>query len=328
MACFLHEGEPPTGDFHLQTHAHAGRTQTDKPDGLWRGRRLSAIGGAPTRMTPKAYVEPSVINRAADHGVDGPTLRAAIQANGFTPSTGLHTIYELARGYLPAKSSNPERMAALFTILRDAQPAFQPHLPALLGDELLKLRTGAAVLPFLDQLDDTSASQEVARLAEGHFDRRARDFISGKEHQKAEERLAHGQYVEEAATIRQRNPAARSLKTYNDVWRYFEEKGQFPHIVRAIIDRDLSVTEASEMVARLDSFPATRNAIRANVYLMFIMITKHAKPGKDKLDDYRHMIEASYCAAFVTADNQQIGAAPFICPELTLIPWSQIGPKA
>ena len=277
-------------------------------------------------MTAKAYVEPSVINRAADHGIDGPALRAAIEAKGFAPSTGLHTIYELARGYLPAKSENTARMAALFTILRDVQPAFQPHLPGLLGDELLKLRTGAAVLPFLNHLDAISTRQEVARLAEGHFDDRARDFISGKEQQKTEERFAHGRYVEEAAAIRQRDPMARSLRTYNDVWRYFEKRGQLPDIVTTIINRDVSISEASEIVARLDSFPVTRNAIRANVYLAFIMITKQAKPGMDKLDDYRHMIEASYCAAFVTGDNQQISAAPFICPELVLIPWSAIAP--
>ena len=32
MYALAHEGEPPTGDFHPHTHAHAGRTPGDEAD--------------------------------------------------------------------------------------------------------------------------------------------------------------------------------------------------------------------------------------------------------------------------------------------------------
>jgi len=42
MYLATHEGEPPTGDLHPHTHAHAGRTQTVPPD-----RRPLAVPAKP-----------------------------------------------------------------------------------------------------------------------------------------------------------------------------------------------------------------------------------------------------------------------------------------
>ncbi len=45
------------------------------------------------------------------------------------------------------------------------------------------------------------------------------------------------------------------------------------------------------MDRRIDSFPALRAAVNANIYLMFICISQGDVPSKEKLDDYRHFIE-------------------------------------
>src|SRR5262249_35345425 len=50
----LHEGEPPTGDFHPHTHAHAGRTQTvpldRRPRAIWDECEWPHLGGGPRRV--------------------------------------------------------------------------------------------------------------------------------------------------------------------------------------------------------------------------------------------------------------------------------------
>ena len=62
--------------------------------------------------------------------------------------------------------------------------------------------------------------------------------------------------------------------------------------------------------------PAIRSGVRANLYLMWICISRRVAPAVDKLDDYRHIIEASYCDALVSGDDQLIRTTPRINPAL------------
>jgi len=45
-------------------------------------------------------------------------------------------------------------------------------------------------------------------------------------------------------------------------------------------------------------------------------------PGKDKIDDYRHIIEASYCDVFITGDAQLQKTVPRINPEVEVVEWN------
>ena len=198
--------------------------------------------------------------------MDGATLRAAIEAAGYTPTTGLHTVYELARGYLGDCDSKSLRIATLFRLLRDLQPTFQQHLPDLLKDELLKLRTGAAVLPFLNQLNATSARYEIARLGKGICDERARAFIQAKEQQKLAERLAQQEYAAKAESLRKSDPTVRALKTFSDIWAYFERKGDHPASVMSIIDGDITLLRRAKAMR---CFSSPRNCVYSWVFADF-----------------------------------------------------------
>src|SRR5215510_6566164 len=55
MYLAMHEGEPPTGDLHPHTHAHAGRTPGAQADRLASAslRRAGNLAGALGRISPR-----------------------------------------------------------------------------------------------------------------------------------------------------------------------------------------------------------------------------------------------------------------------------------
>jgi len=244
-------------------------------------------------------------------------LRALLAAHGYQPAVGIHVIYELARAFRP---DNRRGIAErLFTILRDLEPAYQQPADWLLSQEVIRLRTGSAVLPFLGHLDATMVKTEVARLAAGYFDERADRFITTREQSKRLEfPVLASNYISRMRT----GDARRLPKTYEELLQVASD--DYPDIVLEILRpiNRVSVGEARELSARLDSFPGIRTTVRANLYLSFICLAYGEKPGFDKLDDYRHVIEASYCDALVVEDTQLGKTAPRLNPELSIVPWA------
>jgi len=270
----------------------------------------------------RAYVEPSVINRVADLGFPADSVRDFVARHGFEPATGLHSVYELARSFLGGDAVSTARGRTLFILLRDLDPIYQPGPDDLLQSEVQKLRWKVPVVSFLDPLKVAATQNEVSRLAEGVFDTRARRFISAKEKEKEQALNAEENHVVLVRSFRKADRSIRGLKTFDHVWRYFESRGEIPLCIKEILGGAVSLDEAKELAACPSSFPAITAAVRANAYLNFIMISNATRPGKDKLDDYKHCFEASYCDAFITADRQQETAMRAICPKIPVFNWN------
>jgi hypothetical protein len=194
----------------------------------------------------------------------------------------------------------------------------------LLLQEVLRLRTNAAVLPFLGYENQNSVRLEINRLAEGTFDARAQDFIAAREDEIRREhpRMANA-YIEHVRRVRsRRGNSLPVLRSFRDVAEYFRKR--WPEMIRAILHNRITRSEARELAARLDEFPATRSALNANLYLTFICIAHEAVPGDDKLDDYRHFIDASYCDGILLYDDRARNAAPHIAPQLQVLSIEEI----
>lgn len=271
---------------------------------------------------PRAYIEPSALNRAADLESAPESLRDFLTRRGFEAATGSHTLYELARNFLSDAVGGPQRGQKLFNLLLDLDPAYKQSIDVLLEREVEQLRQGIEVQPFLGGQDLYAAREEVERLAGGLFDLRARQFIIDMEKQKNQELWLWECWCEDAVSFREFDQAVRRLRNFNDVWEYFSRRGDIPGLVLSILKGKVSLAEAQELAAQAPSFPAISAATRANVYLHFIMIVNCVRPGRDKLDDYKHCVEASYCEAFVTADRQQAGAMRAICPSIQVQEWN------
>lgn len=264
-----------------------------------------------------AYLEPSVVNHCVD-GRDPPVeIRAKLDAMGLIPVVGIHGIYELAITFL--KPQNQDRGRLLFTFLRDLDPSYSPPSGDLLVQEVTRLRTGAAVLPFLGPINQAATRLEVARLARGDFDDRARSFIERRE---AEIRRVHpaamAEYIAHVNRLCAEAPAAvNGLRTEDALFAKLTPK--IPSMVREILRGGVSAFEARELSLRLGEFPALRATVYANLGLMLTCIAERVPPGDDKLDDYRHVIEAAYCDVLVTDDAQLLAKTGVIQPKLTAV---------
>jgi hypothetical protein len=264
-----------------------------------------------------AYLEPSAINWYVNSAYAGDVVAAAMAGCGYRPVVGLHTIYELARTFMDANGH--VRGQTLFRFVQDLDPAVSPGSSALMVEEIHRLRTGTAVLPFLDHLNQAATRLEIARLAGGVFDDRARGFIERRE-QEVEEHHPHlmRQYISYVNELRSADSeAVPRLSLFEDAVKRFHRK--VPELIRDLVQREVTDREALRLSEQLDHFPAIRSGVRANLYLMWICIANNVVPAFDKLDDYRHIIEASYADALVTEDEQLRRTAPRIHTGLELV---------
>ncbi len=150
-------------------------------------------------------------------------------------------------------------------------------------------------------LNQVATRLEVSRLAQGVFDRRAEEFITDRERQIATNVPEQNrQYLEQVRQARQRSSSAfRGIRTFEDVLSAFND--DLPRLAQTVLPVTVTVSEARQMVLKEAEFPALRAAMRANLYLTFIQIVHQAQPGADRIDDLRNVVDASYCAAFVSA---------------------------
>ena len=270
----------------------------------------------------RAYLETSAINHAVDDGRDPTGLRLEWSEAGLVPVVGLHVIYELARTFL--NPNTHARARRLFTFLQLLDPSYGPESRNLLMQEVVRLRTNAAVLPFLSCENQAATRSEVARLAAGTFDAQARRFIQEREMQRrGTEPAGMLDYVSHVRRLRETNPTSvNRIRTEDDLCLRF--KAKMPQMIQEILRRSVTLAEAKELFLRLREFPALRATVYANLALMLPCITQGVPPRIDKLDDYRHVIEAAYCDLLVTDDHQLTARAKAIHPELHVAGFSDV----
>ena len=231
----------------------------------------------------------------------------------------MHGIYELSRGFL--SEHNKADAQRNFRILSDLDPVFGPTVDMLFIKELDRLRTGAAVIPVLDDLNRASVKYQVNKMAAGRIEPEGVEFIKRRE---ANIDRAHPLYVDHQLQQSRAAVAAGTprLKTFDEVLATFD--ALVPKFIRQRLGNQVTQLEAAEIHARLDTFVALRSAVRADLYLWAISLMHDAGWARDKTDDYRHVIEASYAELFITGDEQLARTAPRLHPQLQILTWGQL----
>jgi len=246
-------------------------------------------------------------------------LRGRLEKHRLEPHFGIHGIYELARGL---RSESKADAIDNFTILSDLDPIIGPTPEMLFAMGLDRLRTGAAVIPILDELNRASAKQQILRMASGNLEAAGREFLARRQ-----EAIAGDYPSYRANQLRQlQSVLAAGTKrpaTFEAALARFDP--HVPGILRQILGRGLTNIESVILHERLDQFPALRSTVRANLYLWAVPLVSGG-PGAsiDKSDDYRHVIEASYCDVFITGDKQLARSVPRLHPELQVLTWQAL----
>lgn len=265
----------------------------------------------------KVHLDTSFINHCVNSGLPSNQVQNAFQRLGFDPVVGIHGIYELARTFL--NPNGMERGKVLFSFVRDLSPSYSLPVRQLYELEILRMRTGAAVIPFLDTMNLIATKSEVNRLAAGIFDSRARKFITDRQNEFSTcHPKVYSEYVEHVKDVKRKFGAPTiSLENFDDVMGYFSDR--LPELAFLIMKGAINRFEARQMVNSIDNYPALRSGIRANIYLCQICVLNEQVPGKDRVDDFRQVIEASYSDSIIMEDQRFMNSVKRINPNLTIV---------
>lgn len=168
-------------------------------------------------------------------------------------------------------------------------------------------------------VNNRTRKAKLAKLAAGVFDERARSFIESRERRF---RADHPQIAKNNIRAFAESPPQNRVRTFEEFIAYFSN-GQ-PEVVVQIFKGKLSLEQAAAVIASVERYPAIRAAVLANMYLFFVQMVQKVTPATDKVDDHRHVIEASYCDAFISNDNQLLSNLAKINPRLEPISWGAI----
>jgi hypothetical protein len=78
------------------------------------------------------------------------------------------------------------------------------------------------------------------------------------------------------------------------------------------------------VVQRPADFPTLITWLHAQWYCAWIAARDRRPPGRDRLDDFRHLIESAQCAAFVTGESKLVAAGQVISPSRPCITWASL----
>lgn len=265
----------------------------------------------------RAYLEANAISRAADESISGQQLRNILRSRGFTPVIGFHTIYELAKTFL--NESKGEIAKTLFQIVADIEAEYSEESHEILYQEFNHCFEMKPIKPFLDGCKRTDTLREVRKLAGGVFDDRARNFIEARE---MRFRIDHPQISQNNIQAFVENPPTNRLRTFEEVLGYYNNG--IPSVVAQIFGGKASQEQAQAVSKLLEHYPGIRAAVRANMYLIYVQVVQKVVPATDKVDDHRHVMEASYCDAFITSDTQLLKNLEKINPCLEPVSWQTL----
>ncbi len=293
-----------------------------------RSRLRSIFRTGNTQMRSKViYLDTNVWNRLMDRAVDPKVLMRDLAKKDATLALSGQIVYELARTFLSSAANASVRAQDLFRYLR---PYVDARIPCaydnmeLLGGEIDAMQTGAlGVLAFYGPTQYAGLRTEVEKLSLGIFDKRAEQSITGRK-----------QFAQ---------------STRSDIKNHFRGRGHVRDQLRAIgeihltawLDKEMLSESGSAILAshllrmydgltpetalraahRLLHIPPSRIAkgiVRADLYFNWRSANRGSTPG-DLVDDVYHVLNASYCAVYATAEPKQAEYASLMLSRWTTV---------
>jgi hypothetical protein len=263
------------------------------------------------------YVDSSAIVWAVTQLFRGETLASALASEGLRPVVGMHTLSSLGESVF--ERGETELGMGAFSLIREMRSSFVPSARRILAYEVLSLRTGQPVNPFVETLTSRALHMEIQRLARGIFDSRSRYFIQTREARAGfpspilniswlEERLGHD-------GLDERRLKALSPSGMDEIMAAMGR--ELKEMVQEIFGRKITPDEAELLSRRLDSYPALSASVRANIFLM--SIDEEERNLGVGPQSCLQLVEASYCYGILTQDPVVTKTAHAVVPWLKVM---------
>lgn len=237
------------------------------------------------------------------------------------------TIYELARTFLSSAPNASARAQDLFRYLKNyvdtGIPCAHDNMRVLRG-EVDAMHTGASgVVAFYGPTEYAGLRSEVEKLSQGIFDKLAEEFIAGREQFSQSTRSEQKTHFKGKEHIKDQIKAVSDdqLQAWLDKEMLTDSGSAIlaSHLLRMY--DGLSAETALLAAHALLHIPAARIAkgiVRADLYFNWRCAKRGSTPS-DLADDLYHVLNASYCAVYATAEPRQAEYA-----SLLLSPWTKL----
>jgi hypothetical protein len=260
------------------------------------------------------YLDTNIWNDLCDHAVDPKRFSESLGSKHASIVLSFPTVFELARTFKGAEAKGPSRGIRLFSCLKgflDLGIPCTKEIMELLRAEVWAFKQGLREIEgFLRGEDFAKVTYDVSNLANG--------VVEGRVEQSIEERTALAKAT--------RYGQIDHLKGREDMKRKLKE----------IPESQLAQWMASEMMTlsgadnlcdrlrRLFGYSPTRDyasallaspvanvakgLVRADLYYNWRCANRDSNPP-DLMDDMHHVLQATYCDVYVTAESKQLDYA-------------------
>jgi hypothetical protein len=271
----------------------------------------------------KLYLDTNLWNRLQNQRINARSLFAGLTNCGASLALSGQTVCELARTF----ERTPERAQDLFQCLKEYVDlgiiGAHDNMEQLHG-EIHALNTGAtSVVAFYGPSEYALLKAEVDKLARGIFDEQAQAFIIGRRHFAQSTRTSQVAHFTQKLKVKERLNAIPigSLKEWLEK-EMLSNQGTLAlvaHLLRMY--EGLPPLTAARNAHNLLRVPASRIAkgiVKADLYYNWRCATRGSNKA-DLVDDVYHVLNASYCDVYATAEPKQIEYAELLLSQHTQV---------
>ena len=269
------------------------------------------------------YLDTNLWNRLNAQRVDAERFLYGLRSRDANLALSGQTVYELAKTFL----RTPQRAQELFKYIKrfvDAGvPAAHDNMEMLFQEVKAKNTGATSLLAFYGPLEYSALKAEVDKLAQGTFDDHAELFVKARKHFAAVSRLDQQTHLDNKQNVRAQLKAISKsqLKGWlgNEVRSNNGAALLARHLLR--LNDELPVGLAIQNALELLAIPPSRiskGLVRADLYSNWRCANRGSN-SKDLIDDMYHVLNASYCDVYATAELGQVDYA-----ELLLSQWTRV----
>lgn len=259
-------------------------------------------------------LETNAVNKCIDAKLTGTQISKFLETKHLNPIVNIHSLYELARTFLNPNTRNIG--INLFKFLKELNPTFSCMTGELIKREVNKLHYDTSV-NFLCNPDFKKQTDEaIKNLSNGNFSWDYEKFIRNREREIQSDQKIWDKLI----TLNKKNESnLPSYNSYATTYLSINNVQQVKSHIQQHIEEMLSDKAIIKLLTQINSYPALKTLIRVDLYLNYLVISTGNRPSKDKTDDFRHLVDSSYCSSLVTNDTRLTSIAREINPEIEII---------
>jgi len=257
-------------------------------------------------------------NKLCDEDADSVNIVNQLSKNNAEIVLSTQIIYEMAKTFVSQKSAARERAIRLFSFFA---PFTRLHTrcmnmnPSILAEEAHFAAGGQeSINIFLGDNDYRSMVEEVEKLSKGIFESRVQVFIASRERQASDLRVGTLNHIASLG----RNQLALLKSAHDPESWLIEAKKIFgrqlirEHLVLRFPDEPVKrMTYVAKQIISSRACRLSHAVVAADLYVHFRAARNDAIP-RDLLPDLDHMVNASHCDLYLTAEAGQGKYAHFV----------------